>query len=217
MLKRRLGDLGYIKQSKHFSNYFIKKTDQGNHGITCQIDARYHISLSLSFGLRFDAVARIMDLLDEEIARRGRCGVHLDPEEEKYYRSIACNFVCLYERLAGLPDLTADTIESEVELEPLCERTLLRVHEHGIPFFAKYGTLDAVIRVIETDSPEWRFLEQLRGDFLVTAAASMLAVRGPNAMVEYLKNHDADPKLIGWDRERSEMLIAVSERERKKR
>jgi hypothetical protein len=206
--------MGFVKQSKDFADYYVRSSAEGNYGVQCKIDARYDISLNLRFGLRFEAVSRAMQIISDEIYRRGRCGVRLDAKTEAYYRSIAPDFECFYERLVGLSDWTADTIEQEAELDLLCERTLQHVHEHGLPFFSKYSTLAAVARVVENDGPNWRHLAITRGDFLVTGAATMLVVHGRKGMVEYLKKHDADPDLGGWDRERTEMLVAVTEGER---
>lgn len=215
-LKRRLGELGFIKQRKDYKDYYVKRTPEGNHAVECKIDARHDVSLCLRFHLRFEAVSHAMQLISEETRRRGLCAVRIDPQTEAYYQTIGPDFECFYERLVGLTDWTADTIEDEEELDTLCERTLQRVHDYGMPFFNKYGTLAAVFRVVETDSADWALLAITRGEFLVTGAATMLAVRGRGAMLEYVKKHDADPDLIGWHRDRVDMLIAASDPQRKK-
>lgn len=213
MLTTSLRSLGFVRQKRDFADYFLKPTAQAHHGVRCPIDARFDVSLYLRFGLRFDAVTHALHLLNEEILRQGMSTVRLDPEEEAYCEATAPDFECFCERLEGLPDWTDDEIETEAELPALFERTMRRIREHGLPFFATYGTLDAVVRVIETDSAEWQFLQNTRGQFLVVAAATVLAVKGRNALLDYIKKHENEPELgEGWFRDQVDCLIAVSSR-----
>ena len=119
-LKQRLGEMGFIKQFKDFADYYVKSSAEGHHGVQCKIDARYDISLNLRFGLRFDVVSRAMQFISDEIVTSGRCGVTLDGKTEAYIVAIAPDFECFFERLVGLSDWTADRIETEAELGPLC-------------------------------------------------------------------------------------------------
>ncbi len=205
-LKARLGSLGYIKQSKELSDTYSKKSPEGRHGIRCKIDARYDVSLCLSFCLRFDVVSEVMRRINDETYRR-----YPDvPKVEKYYMANAYDFEGYYGELVGIYRFEGDTIEAESELEPLLQRTLQRIQDRGIPYFEKYGKLDEVVRIIVTDSHEWKFLKVSPCDFAVTAAATLFAVKGSDSMLEYVNRRSTDPNLNKLRKEQLEMLVELS-------
>ncbi len=164
-MKSRLGEMGYVKQSKEFSDTYAKKSPDGMHGIRCKIDARYNVSLCLSFRLRFDVVSEVMRLVYEETYRRHTEIFRSDPKTEADVLANAYDFEGDYGELAGLGRFNADAMEAESELEPLLQRTLQRVDDYGIPYFEKYGNLDEVVRVITSGSIEWKFLGNSPSDF----------------------------------------------------
>jgi hypothetical protein len=216
-LKSRLGGLGYIKQLKLLNDTYGKKSPVGLHGVRCKIDARFDVSLCLSFCLRFDIVDDVMQLIEEETYKRRPELFRLDPKTEAYYAANRYHFECTYGDLAGLDKFAADKIEAESELEPLLDRTLQRIHDYGIPYFDKYGKLDEVVRVIEADSQEWKLLQITSSDFVLRAAATLFAVRGPDPMLEFVKRHRDDPNLIRFVGEQLDMLVDLSKVKRSKR
>jgi hypothetical protein len=216
-LKSRLGEMGFIKQSKSLSDIYAKRNPEGLQGIQCTIDARYDISLYLSFCLRFNVVSEVRRRVHEETLRQLPEFFRPDPKTEAYEWANSYDFACSCGELAGLGKLTADTIEAESELEPLLQRTLQRIQDYGIPYFKKYGELDEIVRVITTDSEEWKYLGASPSFFAVPAAATLFAVRGRDSMLEYVKRRSADPNLVEFEREKLEMLVDLSKEERSRR
>ncbi|HMP04655.1 MAG TPA: hypothetical protein PKC45_19375 [Gemmatales bacterium] len=207
MLLNGMRAFGFTRQRKDFRDTYLKRTDEGHHGIVCQLDSRYDLSIYLRFNLRFDVAWTGLRMINQKMHEKFP-GPRLPPDLSAYYDSIGAVFECHYELLAGIQDWTADSIETEEELEALYERTMARVHRYGMPYFAKYGHLATVLQIIDEDSQEWEVLHPTRGGFLVSAASTVYGVRGLDGLLTFLAKHEQDPELIdGVYCERMEMLV----------
>lgn len=209
LVRKTLKQMGYVQQRRDFKGLFTKATPEGYHGIVFNTDTRYDLRLKVRFTLRFDPASRVLVQLNDELVKRS--GEDFEDPYSDYYDSLSPTFSCFLERLMGIEDWTAEEIEEMTEVVPLYDRTMERIHKYGLPFFEKYGTSEAVLRVIDSDSDEWMYLFNIRSWFFISAAAMLYAYRGRQALLDYFERHKSDPELVdGWDRERLEIMIAMT-------
>ncbi|HMP04167.1 MAG TPA: hypothetical protein PKC45_16865 [Gemmatales bacterium] len=207
---------GFSRQKREFSNFFTRFHEEGSHSIIVEADARFDLSVRLRYGLSFRVVWPVL----QEIGRRmlissGNEDLRIPEAAQEEGARCYPLFTCFAERLEGIPDWSQDTISEPDDLIALCERTLARIHSRGLGFLAKYGTLAAVLRVIDADSQDWCLLENLRCQYLVAAAATVYAVRGYHALSEFVRRHDDDPDLEGHFRDQITWLVdAAREQQR---
>lgn len=212
-LKRDLGELGYKQGTRDSKERHYRSIGDTRLAIECDIDARYDLSVLTRYHLGFKPASRLFLLSHDELCCRKSTSdsTFLDRfvySDEDFFKVTI--FTCLQERLLGIEDWTHDEIVDPDEFEVLYERTLRNIKTHGLPYFEKYGSPQAVLAVIESDSDEWRFLQNTRGQFLAAAAAMVGAYRGRQALENYLARHDTEPEFCGGDdRMQAEIILEL--------